>query len=207
MQATVFIIGSQKKCFEGLMDASLDIGFRTILNFTDIEIAEQQVKRTPLCFFLFSLDGNLSEIPKVAKAIRFNRKKSIRFAPMIGFTQKADQKTITACLQFGFDDIVAAPFDAQSIMLRLRELLNKQITFYETKTYFGPDRRRTPGQRPKDEPLHPKRGDGGDHREIIINRNIEIGITILSDEFKSKDKKENEQTLEEATNELLSTLV
>lgn len=182
MQATAFIIGEDKQCSQGLMDLSLDIGFRSIIGFTDIDLVEQQVKRTPVCFFLFALTRSSHNASGIARAIRTSRNRQIKFAPMVGFTESAEPRLIQATLRLGFDDILVPSFSVKVTLPRLNNHINRRIHFYETKNYFGPDRRVGLGIH-KEAKNHPDRGKGGDHRKILINRNLETGVSILKDEF------------------------
>ncbi len=182
MQATAFVIGEDKQCSQGLVDLSLDIGFRSVLSFSDIELAEQQVKRTPVCFFLFALTRQSHNASGIARAIRTSRNRQIKFAPMVGFTESAEPRLIQATLRLGFDDILVPPFSAKVALPRLNNHINRRIHFYETENYFGPDRRVGLGIH-KEPGNHPDRGKGGDHRKILINRSLETGVSILKDEF------------------------
>ena len=52
-------------------------------------------------------------------------------------------------------------------------------TYYETSTYFGPDRR----NRLESDQNDPRRGTGGHFRRIEIIRTPDKGIDVLSDEL------------------------
>ena len=182
MQATAFIIGAEGQCNQGLMDLSLDIGFRTVLNFTDLSVVEQQVKRTPICFFLFALTCSAHSTPGISRSIRSSSNRQIMYAPMVGFTENPEPRLIEATLRLGFDDILVPPFSAKSVAPRINSHINRRITFFETAHYFGPDRRVGEGIHKEPEP-HPDRGKGGDHRKVLISRNLETGVSILKDEF------------------------
>ena len=191
MQATAFIIGADGHCSQGLMDLSFDIGFRTVASFSDIPQAELQLKRTPICYFLFALTCSAHNTPGIARAIRTSRNRQIKFAPMIGFTENAEPRMIEATLRLGFDDILVPPFSAKASLPRLMGHLNRRISFFETAEYFGPDRRVGEGIH-KEPQHHPDRGKGGDHRKILINRSLETGTNILKDEFHKKPREKLE---------------
>jgi len=164
------------------MDLALDMGFRTVLSYKNLAMAEQQTKRTPICFFLFALECVEQNVPVVAKALRSSRNRQIKFAPLIGFTEVANPKMIDFCLQLGFDDVLLPPFSRKIINPRLEKHLNRPVTFFETAQYFGPDRRTGISENASIN-SNLKRGQGGDHRKIVINRNLEAGINILRDKF------------------------
>jgi len=152
-------------------------------------MAEYQTKKTPICFFLLALDCAEQNIPVIARALRSSRNRQIKYAPLIGFAEVANPKMINFCLQLGFDDILLPPFSRKTINSRLKKHLNRNITFFETNEYFGPDRRTDFNENALAKP-HPKRGEGGDHRKIVIRRNLETGVSILRDRFhrQSSDK-------------------
>jgi len=191
-QATTYIVGSEDNQACGLTDLCQDIGFRTVLSYKNLAMAEQQTKRTPICFFLLALECTEQNVPVIAKALRNSRNRQIRFAPLIGFAEVANTKMIDFCLQLGFDDILLPPFSRRTINSRLEKHLNKRITFFETDVYFGPDRRLEFNKNTLAKP-HPKRGEGGEHRKIVIRRNLETGVNILRDRFHPKS---NRQALE-----------
>ncbi len=188
VHATAFLIGIDEKSSDGLLYASLDYGFSATLNYLNMDLVEKQMGETPLCFFLFSLDKDIKKIPEVVKLIRFNKNKNIRYAPIVGFTKSPDPKIVNACLQFGFDDIVVSPFSIEKTLARQKELVGKNISFYETSTYFGPDRRRAESPNMHRDKLHPKRGEGGDYRKVVISRNSKNGIELISDEYHKNDE-------------------
>lgn len=164
------------------MELSLDMGFRTVLDFTDIAAAEQQVKSTPVCFFLFALASSTHSAPRIARAIRTSRNRQIMYAPIIGLAENSEPRLIEATLQLGFDDILIPPFSAKTVAPRLTSHLRKNITFFETDQYFGPDRRVASGMN-KETTKHSDRGKCGDHRTVLISRHLETGVNILKDRF------------------------
>ncbi len=181
LHATAYIIAARDSCTEGLMDLSRDIGFRTVLQFTEIGVAEQQVSRMPICFFLFALDNMPEHVGSVARSIRASRTRNVRFAPMVGLTERADPGVVSMCLQLGFDDILVPPFSARRVLPRLTGLLGKRVCFYETDTYFGPGRRQRPHSFENPGP-HPARQEENLLRTMTINRCLEHGISIVSEQ-------------------------
>jgi response regulator RpfG family c-di-GMP phosphodiesterase len=194
MHATAFIIGSSDGSGAGLADLCLEMGLRSIVGFSEIKQAEQQVKRTPICFFLFDQTSSNTRIEEISKAIRFSRNRQVRFAPMICFTESPSQQLVGTCIQSGLDDIIAPPFSASRVMKRLELLFDHPTTFFETPDYFGPDRR---NKLSETKPTHKNRGKGGDHRRIEITRSFDTGVNILHDHFYRNGVR---QTSERTTN-------
>ncbi len=192
LHATTYIVGSEDNQACGLTDLCQDIGFRTVLSYKNLAMAEYQTKKTPICFFLLALECAEKNVPAIARTLRKSRNRQIKFAPLIGFAEVANPKMIDLCLHLGFDDILLPPFSRRIINSRLAKHLNRRITFFETDEYFGPDRRTESSEKALAKP-HPKRGEGGDHRKIVIRRNLETGVNILRDRFhrQSSDKVPN----------------
>ena len=178
MQATAFIIGADEHRRQALFDLCADIGFRAIVNFSDLSLAERQVQQTPICFFLVALSGIAHNTGGITRAIRTSKNRQIRLAPIVGFTENADPQLVRAVLTFGFDDIIVPPFTANSVFPRLSSHLNRRISFYETDHYFGPNRH--VGLNKQQDQDQEK---ALEYRKFLITRNIESGIRILRDEF------------------------
>ncbi len=151
-------------------------------------MAEQQSKRTPVCFFLVALECRETNLKATTSLIRNSRNNRIRFAPLVGFTEVANPELIRKCLKLGFDDIVLPPFTKKTIAPRLAMQLGKPITYCETRDYFGPCRavitrparkyKRTPGSRYGHGNEHEDE-DEIEHEKITFIRNLDEGIRIM----------------------------
>ncbi|VAW23880.1 hypothetical protein MNBD_ALPHA12-160 [hydrothermal vent metagenome] len=140
MYATAFIVGPENGPKAALTDLCMDIGFRAVMRFCDIEEAERQARQTPVCFFLFNSQMNSDEIKSKAHKIRFSRSKQVRFSPMVCFVEGPDPSLISTYLQIGFDDIIAPPYSGRRVAQRLETQIERRLVYYETSGYFGPDR-------------------------------------------------------------------
>ena len=181
MRAAAFIIGPQDGSGAGIMDLCLGIGFCHVVHFSTIDQAEQQVTKTPVCFFVFAADVGPAQLNSVSKAIRFSRNRQVRYAPMVCFAENPGRGIVTTCIQAGFDDILVPPFSVKRVGGRLEAMLHNPVMFYETADYIGPDRRNRTGQ---EELTHTDRGKGGDHRRIEFIRDVDNGISILRNDFR-----------------------
>ena len=179
MWATAFIVGPREGSGAGLTDLCLGIGFDSVRRFSTIDAAEQQVAKTPVCFFIFTADAGVDKINSVSRAIRFSRNRQVRYAPMVCFAETPSRQLVSLCIKAGFDDILIPPFSIKRVGARLSAMLGQPVTFYETPDYIGPDRRSREGQG-KNAPSEP--GKGGAHRRIDIVRKFEKGIFVLRDE-------------------------
>ena len=186
MFASAFIVGPDDGPGLALEQLAQDVGFRHVLWLNDLTEAEEQTKQTPICFFFFSsaLDPELTK--EIVSALRSSRNRQIKFAPLVAFCEEPTEKAIRCYLNAGFDDILIPPFNARTASDRLRYLVRHHTVFFETKTYFGPDRRRNIGLKDRG---HALRGTGGEHRRIEIVRDPNVGDKILRDQhFKEQTK-------------------
>ncbi|GEM_PF-839586 len=181
MRATAFIIGPRDGSGTGLMDLCLGIGFESVRRFSQIEEAEQQVAKTPVCFFVFTADVGTEKLGSVSKAIRFSRNRQVRYAPMVCFAESPGKQLVALCIQAGFDDILIPPFSVKRVGERLKAMLEQPMTFYETPDYIGPDRRKRAGRKTPPSSALEK---GNEYRQIDFVRKTGEGISILREDFR-----------------------
>ena len=141
---------------------------------------EEQVGETPVCYFLFSAVPDLRVLRPLARDIRFSASGLMRFAPMVYCAENPSVETIVACINMGFDDIVALPQTAPRLRARLARQIDRNMVFYETPGYFGPDRRNR--VKSLSAPRPQSRG-AGPFRRLEIVRDVCTGVSVLRDEF------------------------
>ena len=179
MQACAFVVGSDDGQGAALRLLARQVGFEAVFPYRDIADAERQSASTPLIYFLFSAVDRLGKLTRVGEAVRRSQSRRVRFAPMIYFAETPPLDTIRACINVGFDDIITLPVTQSRVEERLERQLYRAVTYYETATYFGPDRRNRLGHESHG---HSGRGTGGQHRLLEIVRNPGAGIEILRDD-------------------------
>ncbi len=161
------------------MDLARRLDFENVSPFSGIAQAETQSAVTPICFFLFAAVPDVSALGPISDAIRFCPKSHIRFSPLIYFAANPSVEAITACIAMGFDDVITMPFTTARVRERIERQLGRNLTFFETAGYFGPDRR--------DRVTAPKGAAetrlGGQFRRLEILRNPLSGITVISDDL------------------------
>lgn len=176
MNASAFIVGPPSGAgTPALTKLAEALGFTSIFAFADRSTAEKQSARTPLVFFLCAAVGDLKSLKAMADGIRNSRADAIRFAPLIYFARNPGLDTIRACIQMGFDDVIAVPFGDAVQQRILRQVGHTQV-YYETETYFGPDRRDRNAARDTT-------ADTSQFRRYEIMRSAEKGIDVLHDDF------------------------
>lgn len=178
MHATAFIVGPLNGSGATLTKLVQTLGFAAVLPYSGIEMAEKQARETPICYFLFAPVATVSSLRESAEAIRFCTSRWVRFSPMIYFSDRTSVEVISSCINMGFDDIITLPSSQQRVIERIERQVGPSLTYFETGSYFGPDRRnRAPA------PTHPEDNRvGGQFRRLEIVRSFESGVTVLSDD-------------------------
>jgi len=179
MKPTVYIVGPNEGPGAGLTEMARQLNFGTVQPYGGVPQAEQQVTRTPICYFLFSAVSDVGTLRGIAEAIRFSSSRKVRFSPLIYFSESPSIETITRCINMGFDDVITMPFTRSRVMERITRQIGTSFTYYETPGYFGPDRR---GRVAAPPPAGENR-QGGQFRRLEIVRNLSTGINVVRDEF------------------------
>lgn len=99
------------------------------------------------------------------KLIRTGDDSPDRFVPIIMVTGHSEAHRITDARDSGVNEFLVKPLSAKSLFSRIAELIEKPRSFVESKSYFGPDRRR-----------HTVSYDGADRRGGAPPAGIDIGI-------------------------------
>lgn len=180
LKASAFVVGPRDGAGAALMDLARAIGFANVSRYQGLPRAEAQSAKTPLIFFLCSPVRDVRTLKPMADAIRFSPSLKLRFLPMIYFARDPSLETVKHCIGMGFDDVIALPFAGDDIGDRIARQIGHIQTYYETATYFGPDRRNRLGGDPRSAGSD---HGGGQFRRIEIMRNPETGIELLSDDL------------------------
>ena len=179
MNASAFVVGSRDGATAALNELARVVGFMPVERYAGLARAEKQVRSTPLVFFLCAEVADVTTLKPMADAIRFSPSLDLRFSPLIYFSRTLSVDTIKACIRMGFDDVISLPYKVGDITERILRQVGTPLTYYETATYFGPDRRNRVGEaRSADS----DRG-GGEFRRIEIIRNPSTGIDVRRDDF------------------------
>lgn len=180
MKAAAFVIGPRDGPGAAVRDIAARLGFEAVLPLTSLAQAEQQAPQTPLMFFLFAAVDDPQTLKPAADAIRFSAGRRLRFSPLIYFSESPSLSAIRQCVDMGFDDVVTLPFTDARVAARIARQIDHPQVYFETASYFGPDRRRMP-----DGAAHSGRGRGGRHRRIEIIRSVAAGVNVLRDDLKA----------------------
>jgi hypothetical protein len=178
MKATAFVVGPEDGPGAVLKQLARQVGFDAVYPFRSVVDAERQSIATPLLYFLFAAaaDG-IRPLRRVAEQVRRSDSDGVRYSPMIYFSESPSYDVIRNCIELGFDDIITLPVALNRVEERLERQVQRTVVYYETPSYFGPDRH----NRIENDPGHAGRGAGGDHRRVEIIR-TPTGINVLNDD-------------------------
>jgi two-component system, chemotaxis family, chemotaxis protein CheY len=79
---------------------------------------------------------------ELAQMIRQPGANANPYVPIIMLTGHSDKKRVMIARDAGVTEFLAKPISAQSLYVRILNVVVKPRPFVKTKTYFGPDRRR-----------------------------------------------------------------
>ncbi len=175
MQSAAFVVGPPDGAGDALVQLGSEVGFETVAFYASPQQVLAQSRRTPVCFFLVSSSVPKTQISDFVTEIRLHSDTNLKYAPMLYLSEDPSPRTISFCMQSGFDDIVAPPFTAARLTERLRAQLGATKIYCRTDTYFGPDRRRL--ERPGD-PVNERRGTGGNCDIMEVRRDLRVGINV-----------------------------
>ena len=93
-------------------------------------------------FFIVHRHLSSTMMTAVVRSIRLSDDDQIRFAPVILFADDGPLETYLNYIHMGFDDIITLPDKQPVLVQRLTTQLITEQVYFETRDYFGPDRRR-----------------------------------------------------------------
>jgi hypothetical protein len=173
-------VGPRDGAGAALVDLARAVGFESVARYQGLVRAEKQAAKTPLIFFLCAPVKDVRSLQPMADAIRFSPSLKLRFLPLIYFARDPSLDTVKHCIRMGFDDVIALPIAGDDVSGRISRQIGVIQTYYETATYFGPDRRnRDGGTERSRESDH----GGGQFRRIEIVRNPDTGVDVIRDDM------------------------
>lgn len=95
-----------------------------------------------LNYFLVHHELGPETLEAVLRSVRASIIDDVRYAPVVLFAADGPFEQYLSYIDMGFDDIITLPENATIVEQRLIAQLDTEHTYFETATYFGPDRRR-----------------------------------------------------------------
>jgi hypothetical protein len=178
VNASALVVGPRDGASAAISELAKALGFAPVERYAGLARTETQALATPLIFFLCAAVSDVATLEPMARTIRFAAGR-LRFSPLVYFTHAPSVDTIRQCIRMGFDDVIALPSVTGAIGERLFRQIGQPHVYYETATYFGPDRRNRLGQDRSTDSDH----GGGQYRRIEIVRDPRSGVNVLRDDF------------------------
>ena len=116
-------------------------GGRRIFECTDSETAKSYLKQGDIDFMLSEWYLYTSAGLELVSWVRAS-KTDIRYTPVIMVTSQTRVENVMKARNLGITEFVAKPFSANSLIMRIKEVVERPRPFVSTRKYFGPDRRR-----------------------------------------------------------------
>jgi hypothetical protein len=175
MNACAYVVGDDAAGGLSLEPLARKLGFDVVLPYSGMAEAERRSREPPLAFFFFAEVQDLKLLAAPIEAIRGSGADDLRFAPLIYFCRKPSMEVIRRSVGMGFDDIITEPFTPERVAGRLSRQVSTELAYYQTPSYFGPDRRRH-DREPRSEEAQ------GGFRRVEIFRDPASGISVVHDD-------------------------
>lgn len=167
-------------------DIAADLGFAAVRPYACIADSNRISKVHPINFFLFDYSPEFEKTKAWIDEIRNCHHLRVRFSPLICFVESPSQEIIIECVNAGFDDILTLPWSARKFKDRLFKQVKHKNIYFETDTYFGPDRSRYTKEHQHSGAV-PTPGLGFRRYEFV--RDKQYGVQILQDRVIGKAPK------------------
>lgn len=103
---------------------------------------DQVLHAFKLNYFLVHHELGPQTLEAVLRSVRASIIDDVRYAPIVLFAEDGPFEQYLSYIDMGFDDIITLPENAAIVEQRLIAQLDTEHMYFETATYFGPDRRR-----------------------------------------------------------------
>lgn len=153
-----------------------EIGFAHIEHIAEADVLRGTSFSRPIQFCFLTPASSHIELRQSVKAIRGHKTDRHRYSPIIMLARALPRQQINDYISMGIDDIVQFPCSLKFMGDRLKRQLNRPLKYFETDSYFGPDRRRHSEGMPDHQ--EQRRGEA-DYREYLIQRDPFKGAQVL----------------------------
>ena len=177
----VLVHTEDKNWYVHMYNLARQMGLRECQPFSNKTLSLTRYRRGPMPFILLHSNTTESKLIEAVASVRAHNELILRFLPIIMISEETGSQNVLKYIQMGCDDIVLHPCTAATLAARFAQQLDRPIDFYQTETYFGPDRRTRElldKRKVKNQGL---RGSG-EHffRLFVIQRHASRGTSIQS---------------------------
>lgn len=139
--------------------------------------------RYPVSYFLVHHRLSDDDSADIIDAVRSIDRRGLRFSPMVVMIPETSGQSIRKFVGMGFDDVISLPQSQVQLMARLGTQLDRDIVYYETSDYLGPDRRRLDAHS-----FAHRTAPVSDHTRIVLRRDPEHGTRVLSRQLRGAQR-------------------
>ncbi len=155
-------------------------GFKHTRRFPKDPGALSRFGSGPLPFVFIDAATSADKVRHDFAMVRTHAELQVRFLPIIVLSETRAAQTILSYLDLGCDDIVTMPLTGAALLERLKRQVGHVRHYFQTETYFGPDRRQNERGRPGSTDA---RGRGNHYfSHFTIERSPRRGISIIDTE-------------------------
>ena len=165
-----------------LGEVALEVGFGDIASIFDDSDTSNGLKY-PVSFFLVHHRLSDSDCDDIVDAVRHIDRKGLRYSPLVVMLPETSGETARKFIRMGFDDVIHLPQSRVQLTARLGSQLDRDIVYFETGDYLGPDRRRVD----MDSALQRRTGVSP-HTRLVIRRDPDYGTRIVSRHLRSQQQ-------------------
>jgi hypothetical protein len=175
-QCRAYLIAHSGPETDSLTSIARKAGFGDIKTLSAVGEHTPTDDRPRVNFFIVHRHLKPSMMAGAIRSIRLSSNEQIRFAPVILFAEDGPFEMYLNYVHMGFDDVITLPDKQPLLVQRLTGQLVSEQTYFETRDYFGPDRRRMEAAWEADSRRMP---DPHSHTRYTFTRTPGIGIHIL----------------------------
>lgn len=129
-----------------------------------------------LNYFLVHHGLGAGALEGVLRSVRSSIIDDVRYAPVVLFAADGPFEEYLGYIQMGFDDVITLPEKAAIVEQRLVAQLGSEHMYFDTATYFGPDRRRMEVEPPAE---HKRAVMPHSHVRHYFRRDPDRGIVVV----------------------------
>jgi len=178
------LAGSDKGWMTQMANLARQVGFESCATLRS-ERSLKAYRLGPLPFIFVHSRANKELQAEALAIVRGHYDLNLRFLPVILMTEERGYEEVKAFVKAGYDDVIITPCPTSTLMHRLQLQISEPWDYFQTSTYFGPDRRRLDMPMPENE----RRTRGGFFfRRFVVQRNARRGVQIVSTETYLPDK-------------------
>lgn len=145
-ELTVLVVEDSEPMMEVIVRILTKFGFGRILRATDGEQGFSLFQRMKPDLVITDWHMEPVDGLEMTRWIRRNKYSVKRTIPIILMTGFTEHTRIANARDIGVTEILVKPFSANDLARRLMHVIDMPRDFIETEMFFGPDRRRRPGE-------------------------------------------------------------